>query len=218
MRRVAIDMNAVALAVTIQAVAKPTDVVKRDQMIGLAEHAEHRTVDRGDDVVERPRILGVDLPFARLGRPIPDQRRGDRPARRDHQWQPRGLANAHDRQPGQIGLRDRLQGIDGASERDHRVRIADVAADVAAMQRRLVRVPEVEIGRDCDQAVAREALGQIAGVLHQAVALMHHDHGGRLGRRLRDRDERRHAVRTLDRRGADALHYFEASARKLASM
>ena len=111
-------------------------------MIGLAEHAEHRAIGRGDDVVERARIFVVDLPFARLRRAVPNQRRGDRAGCRDHERKPRGLADAHDRKPREVGLRDRLQGVDGAAERDQRIGIADVAADVAAMQRLLVRMPE----------------------------------------------------------------------------
>src|SRR4051794_7928072 len=56
-RRVAIDLDVVTLSVAIQTVAQAPDVVERDQMIGFAEHSEHGTIDRGDDLVERARIL-----------------------------------------------------------------------------------------------------------------------------------------------------------------
>ena len=90
----------------LQAIAKAPDIVDRDQMIGLAEHAEHRTIDRGDDLIERARVLGVDRPFARLGRAVPDQRRSNRARCRDHERKPAGLTDAHDREPRRIGLRD----------------------------------------------------------------------------------------------------------------
>src|SRR4029077_7125481 len=63
-RRVAIDVDVVTVSVALQTIAQAPDVVERDQMIGLAEHSEHGTVDRGDDLVERARILVVDRPFA----------------------------------------------------------------------------------------------------------------------------------------------------------
>jgi len=51
-------------------------VVERYEMIGLAEHAEHRTIDRRDDVVERTRVFGVSFSHSRgWGRAVPDQGR-----------------------------------------------------------------------------------------------------------------------------------------------
>ena len=84
------------------------------------------------------------------------------------------------------------------SERNQSIRVADVAAGVAAMERVLVRMPEVEIRRDGDEAVARETLRQVACVAHQAVALVHDDHGGSLCRIIRHGDEGRHAAAAVN--------------------
>ena len=56
--------------------------------------------------------------------------------------------------------------------------VLDRITDVAAMQGVLIRMPVKKIRRDADKAVAGEALGEIASVLHQAVALVH-QHDGR---------------------------------------
>ena len=48
----------------------------------------------------------------------------------------------------------------------HRLGVGHVVADVAAMQGRLVGMLVEEVRRDADEAVAREALRQVAGVLH----------------------------------------------------
>src|SRR5205823_6577827 len=72
-------------------------------------------------------------------------------------------------------------------------------------------------GRDRDQAVAREALGQIAGVTHEAVALVHHDHDRHLGIGVWHRSEGRHPCAAGDGAGANLAHGFDASARRLAS-
>src|SRR5215813_7152017 len=52
-RRVGVDLDRVALVVTIEAVAQAPHVGERDHMVGLAENAENRTFDRGNDLVER---------------------------------------------------------------------------------------------------------------------------------------------------------------------
>jgi hypothetical protein len=155
---VAVDMDIVGFAMALQTIAKAADVVHRDQMIGLAEHAEHGAVDRGDNVVEGARVFGVDGPFARLGRAVPDQRRSDRARRRDHERKPAGLTNSHDREPGRISLRDRLQRVYGGAERNQGVGIGDVANGVTAMDGFLVRVPEVKVWRNGNKAIARETL------------------------------------------------------------
>src|SRR5262245_18496300 len=81
-RRVGVDLDRVALVVTIEAVAQAPHVGERDHMVGLAENAENRTFDRGNDLVERFGIARAGLPFALRRRAVPDERRGDRPLRR----------------------------------------------------------------------------------------------------------------------------------------
>ena len=105
-----------------------------------------------------------------------------------------------------------------ASSAIERVRIADVAAGVAAMERVLIRMLEVKVRRDGDKAVAGETLRQIAGVADEAVALVHDDHGGSLRGAIRHGNEGRHAAAAVGVRRPHAGHCFDASARKLASM
>ena len=224
MRRVGIDVDVIRLAVTLQGVAQAPDVVDRDEVIGLAEHAEHRARDGGDDLVERPRIFAVGLPLARLGGTVPDQRGADRARRREHERQARGLAHAHHGEPRHVGLRHRGERIDHRVERAQRVRVAHVAPGVAAMQRLRVGVPEIEVGRDRHVSVAGKTLGELADVPHQPVTLVDHDDGGRLCDAFRRRDVCRH-VAAHDAPGADAIrdiagaaHFFATSARKLGSM
>ena len=217
MRAIAVDMDAEALVVALQAVAKPTDIGKRNQMIGLAEHPEHRAGNRTDDVVERARIFSTDRPFARLRGAVPDQRGGDRAGRGDHQGQPAGLAHPHDGDPRRVGLRDRRQRVDHGAERYRGLGVAHVAIGVAAVERLLVGVAEVKVRRDGGIAGAGEPLREVAGVLHEAVAFMHHDHGGYLCGALGHRHEGRH-VPERRRPAAHAGHSFAASPRKLASM
>ena len=83
-RRVGVDLDRIALVVTIEAVAQAPHVGKRNHVVGLAENAENRTFDRGNDLVERFGIARADLPFALRRRAVPDERRGDRPLRRQH--------------------------------------------------------------------------------------------------------------------------------------
>ena len=87
-----------------------------------------------------------------------------------------GLAHAFNGDLAAIDLRQ--LGKLGNRGCDVRVRFAvlDRITDVAAMQGVLVRMPVKEIRRDTDKAVAGETLGEVASVLHQAVAFVHqHD-------------------------------------------
>ena len=86
------------------------------------------------------------------------------------------------------------------------------------MERVLVRVLEIKIRRDGDEAIARETLRQVAGVADEAVALVHDDHGGSLCRTIRRGNEGRHAAAAVKGLRPHAGHCFDASARKLASM
>src|SRR5262249_57561426 len=70
-----------------------------------------------------------------------------------------------------------------------RLRVRHLVADVAAVKRRLIRMLVEEIRRDADEAVAREALGEVARVPHQAIALMHEHDGGHFGVRRRNGEE-----------------------------
>ena len=111
-----------------------------------------------------------------------------------------------------------MQRVDGAAECHHGIGIGDVAAGVAAMQRRLVGMLEIKVGRDGDEAVAREPLRQVADVADQAVALVHDDHRGCPCRGVRHRDKRRHAAGAGNHARGNPGHCFDACARKLASM
>ncbi len=116
-------------------------------------------------------------------------------------------------EPRRVGLRDRAASASIVGvERDQGVGIADVATGVAAMQRLLVGVPEVEVRRDGDEAVARETLRQVAGVADEPVALVHDDHGRGLRGAVRHGDEGRHVAGAGDRRAADAAHGFDVLA------
>src|SRR5215472_8232157 len=63
-RRIGVDLDRIALVVTIEAVAQAPHVGERDHVVGLAENAKNRTFDRGNDLVERFGIARADLPFA----------------------------------------------------------------------------------------------------------------------------------------------------------
>ena len=133
----------------------------------------------------------------------------------------RGLADAHHGDAGEIRLRHAREGRDRGIEAGGGLGIAHVVADVAAMQRLLVGMLEVEVGRDRHVSLAREAFGEFAGVAHQPVALVHHDDGGRLRVARGDREEGRH-VPAGNLRAANAAHCAgprrNASVRKSASM
>ena len=59
-----------------------------------------------------------------------------------------------------------------------RFSVLELVPDIPAVQCILIRMLVIEIRRDAHEAVAREALGKIAGVLHKAITLMH-EHDGR---------------------------------------
>src|SRR5262245_18437752 len=66
-RRAGIDLDGIALVVAIEAIAQAPHVGERDDVVRLAENAEHRAFDAGDDLLERRGIARVDLPFALRG-------------------------------------------------------------------------------------------------------------------------------------------------------
>jgi hypothetical protein len=175
-RCIAIEMDAEALAMPLQAIAKSADVVHRNEMVSLAEHAEDGTIDRGDGIIEGARILVVDRPFARLGRAVPHECRTDAAPGGDEKGQPCGLAHAHDGEPAGISLRDHRQHVDDRFERCQRVGIGDVTIGVATVERLLVRMREIKVRSGRDEAIGRKALREIAGVRDESVALVDHDH------------------------------------------
>ena len=183
MRRAGIDLDGVGLVVAIETVAKAPHVGQRDDVIGLAEYAEHRAFDARDDLVERRRKALVDLPFAVAGGAVPHQRRGNRVRGGEHQRMTAGLADALHRDLGAIDLRQ--LGEFGNRGRDMLVQLGvlERVADIAAVQRILIGIPVIEIRRDADVAFARKARGEIASVLHQAIALVHEHDGGDFCRR-----------------------------------
>ena len=178
MRRAGIDLDRIGLVVAVKTVAQPPHVGERDHMVGLAENAEHRTIDARDHVIERFGKLFVDLPFLVAGRAIPDQCRGDRMLGGVDQRMAAGLAHTFDGNLAAIDLRQLLKLSNCCGNVLVRFGILDRIPNVAAMQGVLVRMPVKKIRRDADKAVAGKALGEIAGVLHQAVALVH-QHDGR---------------------------------------
>jgi hypothetical protein len=133
----------------------------------------------------------------------PYQTRGDRALRRQHQRMAPGLADAHDGDLARIGLRQRGELVDRSVQILDRLRVGQVVADVAAMKRGLVRVLVEEIGRDADEAVARETRRQIARVLHQAVAFMHEHDGRQWSVRGRHGQESRESAVAGDGLGGD---------------
>ncbi len=190
----------------IERVAQASHVVERDHVIGLAEDAQHRAIDAGDELVERLGIARVDLPLALRGRAVPDERGGDRALRRQHERMAAGLADARDGDLRLIDLRQRGELGDRRVEILHRLGIAHVVADVAAMQRVLVGMLVEEIRRDADEAVAREPLRQVARVRHQAVALVHEHDRRQFSARGRHRQEGRQSASAADGLGDDLGH------------
>src|SRR5262249_9123446 len=88
------NFDRVALVVMIETVAQAAHVVERDHVVGFPEDSENRTFHRGDDLLERLGITRANLPLARRGSSVPDDRRCDRSLRRQHQWMASGLADA----------------------------------------------------------------------------------------------------------------------------
>src|SRR5262245_62547478 len=52
-RRAGIDLDGIALVVAIEAIAQAPHVGERDHVVRLAENAEDRALDAGDDLLER---------------------------------------------------------------------------------------------------------------------------------------------------------------------
>ena len=140
----------------------------------------------------------VHLPLALRGGAVPDDRGRDRALRRQHQRMASGLADADDGDFRLIDGFERGELGDRRVEMAHRFRVGHVVADVAAMQGLLVGMLVEEVRRDADEAVAREALRQVAGVLHQAVALVHQHHRRQFPVRRRQRQERRQSAGAAD--------------------
>src|SRR6516225_10709405 len=175
-RSTGVDLDHIALVVAIEAVAEAPHVGERDHMAGLTENAENRTLDRGNDVVERLGIARASLPFALRGRAIPDERRRERTLRRQHQRMASGLADALDSDFRCVDLRKLDELGNRRVEIGYGLRVGHVIADLAAVKRCLIRMLVEEIRRDADVTVAGKALGQIPRVLHKAIALVHeHD-------------------------------------------
>src|SRR5215831_13249630 len=175
-RSTGVDLDRIALVVAIEAVAEAPHVGERNHMVGLAENAENRTLDRGNDVVERLGIARASLPFALRGRAIPDERRRERTLRRQHQRMASGLADALDSDFRCVDLRKLDELGNRRVEIGYGLRVGHVIADLAAVKRCLIRMLVEEIRRDADVTVAGKALGQIPRVVHKAIALVHeHD-------------------------------------------
>jgi len=100
-----------------------------------------------------------------------------------------GLTDAFDGDPRGIDLRQRRDFGNRGLEIRHGLRVRHVVTDVAAVERCLIRMLVEEIRRDADEAVAREALGEIAGVPHEAIAFVHEHDRGRFGVRRRKGEE-----------------------------
>src|ERR1700694_4890731 len=67
-----VDVDVIAFLVSLPAIPEAVHVRDRDDVIGLAESPEHRAVDGGDHLIQRPRLAFAYLPFALGGGPIPD--------------------------------------------------------------------------------------------------------------------------------------------------
>src|SRR5262249_56599692 len=109
-------------------------------------------------------IARADLPFALRRRAVPDERRGDRPLRRQYQRMAAGLTDAFDGDPRCVDLRQRGDFGNRGLEIGYGLRVGHVVADVATVKRRLIRMLVEEVRCDADKPVARAALGEIAGV------------------------------------------------------
>src|SRR3984893_1919493 len=96
MRHAGIDLDRICLVMAIETVAQAPDIGERDDVVGLAEYAEHRALDAGDDVLQPFGERAADLPFA-LGRSqVPRPRSGNRTVARKHKRVAAGLAYAFD--------------------------------------------------------------------------------------------------------------------------
>ena len=79
-------------------------------------------------------------------------------------------------------------------------------ADVAAVQGVLVRVFVIKIRCDADETIAREPLGKVERVFHQAITLVHEHDGGDLAAANRQRKKGRQAGRTVNIPSDDFSH------------
>src|SRR5947209_12486211 len=73
-----VDVDVVAFPVRLQAVAEALHVGERDDVVGLAERAEHRAIDGGDHLVQRLGLAVVHLPFALGSGTVPHYGGADR--------------------------------------------------------------------------------------------------------------------------------------------
>src|SRR5579883_3065192 len=103
--RARIDFDGLGLVVDVETIAQPAHIGKRDDVVGLAKYAEHRTIESGDDAFQRIRKLLVRCPFLLAGGAVPDQCRRDLVLGRIDQRITPGLADAHHGDPLVVDLR-----------------------------------------------------------------------------------------------------------------
>src|SRR5262245_17777794 len=110
MGRVAVDADAAALLRCLEAVAEARYVVDGNDMIGLAEDAQDRTTDFGDQLIDRCRPQLVALPFSPTDGAIEHHHAGNVAAvRRDQYRLAAGLAYADNPDTRGVNLRRHFQ-------------------------------------------------------------------------------------------------------------
>src|SRR5208282_5810850 len=126
---------------------------------------------------ERSRLQLVHLPFALGGSAVPHDRSTDGHLGSKYEWMPPGLAVAGDDDLTQVRDRVPRQGRKSNLDQFDRLGIAEVVSRIARVEGGLIGMPKKEIGRQHSVSVERATLGLVACVLHEAVTLVHQDHG-----------------------------------------
>src|ERR1700730_18625054 len=205
-RRARVEVNVVALTVGFEAVAKALHILDRDDVVGLAEGREDWTGKRCNHLVERLWLQLVHLPFALGGGAVPHNRSADRCLGSEYERMPPGLAVASDDDFAQVRGRVLPQGRKGGLDQLDGFRIGEVVSRLARIEGGLVGMAEKEIWRQHGVSVARATHRLVARVLHEAVALVHQDHGREASTASRICQERGHSVVASNVLGGDIAH------------
>src|SRR5215813_726481 len=189
--------------VGLEAAAKTLHVFDRDDVVSLAEGREDWAGKRRNHLFERPWLPFVHLPFALGGGAVPHHRGADWHVGGEYERMPPGLAISGDHDFAQVSGRMLCQGRKSGPDQFHGLGIAEVVARVAGVESGLIGVPEKEVGRQHCVSVARAADSLVARVLHEAIALVHQDHGREASAASRICQDRRHSVVADNVLGAD---------------
>ena len=162
--------------------AAHAEMALENDMIGLAENAQHRAVDLCDQVLDRRRAKLVSLPFSSADRAIEDHRAGDivSPGGEQHRLAA-GLTNPDDADTLPIDLFSLLEVLNGSIKVFQRAVIGEIHS-LRATQHGLTIARETmkQIGRQADETRLSQFYGQVFGMLIDSVALVQNNDSGPL--------------------------------------